>query len=147
MKITRILSTLLMMVILCNCTTKTNKTSRQFENLVETTAISKDGKELSTYSRNFYVFESKRENLFDEKGFFISKNNEADELAKVIVRSGVRNVIEKYTLDSLLNLNKLKFGSAVKTYLHNTNMEDTTQNFNIRFNGILIEKITPKKDL
>jgi regulator of protease activity HflC (stomatin/prohibitin superfamily) len=133
------------MVFMLGCAEKTYKDSRQFENLVETTALSKDGKELITYSRNFYVFESKKDNLFDEKGFFISENTESEDLAEAIVRSGVRSVIRKYSLDSLLTLDKMELGREMEDFVHTIKVQNGTKDFDIRFNGILLEKITPKK--
>ena len=147
MKSCKILSIPILMIFMLNCVQKTNKASRQFENLVETIALSKDGKELTTYSRNFYVFESKEENLFDEKGFFISENNKSEDLAKSIVRSGVRSVIGKHNLDSLLTFDKMELGREMENTIRAMKIENVNSDFDIRFNGILVEKINLQKDL
>ncbi|UII78041.1 hypothetical protein [Flagellimonas sp. CMM7] len=133
------------MIFILGCVGKTNKESRQFENLVETTALSKDGKELITYSRIFYVFESKREHLFDEKGFFISENNKSDDLAESIVRSGVRSVVGKYNLDSLLTFDKMQLGREMEDFVRSMEIENVNSDFDIRFNAILVERINLRK--
>ena len=139
-----------MLFISClfSCTQKTNKDSRQFENLLETRVLSKDSKEFTLYTRNFYVFESVGKELFNEKGYFIDENTESQYLVNTMVRSYVKSVIGKYDANQLITMDKTEIEKQIQKLSNSMKMEtDYMNEFDIRFNVILVDKINIKTDI
>jgi len=139
-----------MLFISClfSCIHKTNKDSRQFENLLETSVLSKDSKEFTLYTRNFYVFESVGKELFNEKGYFIDENTESQYLVNAMVRSYVRSVIGKYDANQLIMMDKTEIEKQIQELSNSMKMEtDYMNEFDIRFNVILVDKITIKTNI
>jgi hypothetical protein len=138
------LSIIVFITCLYGCNVKTNKESRQFENLTKTIALSKEGKVFVINSRSFYVLESKSENLFDERGFFISENYESEDMSESIVRAGIRSIIRRYNADSILRMDPTYIRREIEDIVRSN--ENSTEDFEIRFNAIMIEKIINQRD-
>lgn len=137
----RILLIIFLISCLSSCTQKTNKNSRQFENLLETVALSKDSREFTLLSRNFYVFESLGKELFNQKGYFIDENTENQYLVDAMIRSNIRSIIGKYNANQLVKMDKTEIEKQILSLISTKIETNKVKAFDIRFNAILIDKL------
>ena len=128
-----------------SCNQKTNKDSRQFENRIKTVVLSEDTVEFTIHTRNFYVYISTAEDLFNEKGYFIDKDIENQSLVNPILLSNIRSVIGKYNESELISMDASEIQKQIMSLSNSMTFETSEEvKYNIRFNAVFIEKLKPK---
>lgn len=133
---------LCIVLLFLNCSTKpTSHTSRQFEKVIKATSLSTDGFEIDILVRAFYVFNSKNTKLFDDKGYFVDKNDSID-IEVPIIRSAIRSYTGKYTTEELSKKTRKDMENDIYTSTQSVIRSITFEEVSIRFNAIFIEKVT-----